>query len=58
MLATKLVCGPVTDLASRPYLDDYAYKAAANVKEATGLIETGYEYICEMERVKLFRKHK
>jgi hypothetical protein len=33
-------------------------KAAANVKEATELIETGYEYVCDMETVKLFRKRK
>jgi integrase len=38
--------------------DDYVCKAATNVKEATELIETGYEYICEMEHVKLFRKRK
>jgi len=38
--------------------DDYVCKAATNVKEATELIETGFEYICDMDHVKLFRKRK
>ena len=28
------------------------------IKEATELIELGYEYVCDMEKVKLFRKPK
>ena len=36
--------------------DDYLCKAAPNVKEAAELIEAGYEYVCDMETVKLFRK--
>ncbi len=35
--------------------DDYIRKAAANVKEATELIEAGYEYVCDVDNVKLFR---
>jgi len=38
--------------------DDYICKAAANVKEASELIETGYEYVCDVDSVKLFRKRK
>jgi hypothetical protein len=38
--------------------DDYVFKAAANVKEATELIEAGYEYVCDIETIKLFRKRK
>ena len=38
--------------------DDYIFRAAANVKEATELIEAGYEYVCDMENVRLFRKRK
>jgi integrase len=38
--------------------DDYICKAAADVKEATQLIEAGYEYVCAMDNVKLFRKRK
>jgi hypothetical protein len=35
--------------------DDYICKAAANIKEATDL---GFEYVCEMSTVKLFKKRK
>lgn len=38
--------------------DDYICKAAANVKEATELIEAGFEYVCDVTSVKLFRKPK
>ena len=38
--------------------DDYTCRATANVKEATELIEAGYEYVCDMENVRLFRKRK
>jgi len=38
--------------------DDYTCKVAANIKEASELIEAGYEYVCDMESVKLFRKRK
>jgi hypothetical protein len=38
--------------------DDFHCKAATNVKEATELIESGYEYVCDMQNVKLFRKRK
>ncbi|MEM2103521.1 MAG: hypothetical protein QW717_01350 [Candidatus Bathyarchaeia archaeon] len=38
--------------------DEYVCKAAKNVKEAAELIEAGFEYICDVEGVKLFRKRK
>ncbi len=38
--------------------DDYTCKVAANIKEAAELIEAGYEYVCEMDNQKLFRKRK
>ena len=38
--------------------EDYVCKAAPNVKEAAGPIESGYEYVCEMDNLKLFRKRK
>jgi integrase len=38
--------------------DDYVCKAAVDVKEATQLIEAGYEYVCAMDNAKLFRKRK
>jgi len=38
--------------------DDYTCKVAVNIKEAAELIEAGYEYVCEMDSQKLFRKRK
>jgi len=38
--------------------DDYVCKTAKNLKEATELIEAGFEYVTEIERYKLFRKRK
>lgn len=38
--------------------DEYICKAAKTVKEASELIEKGFEYVCEVEGVKLFRKRK
>jgi len=38
--------------------DDYVCKAAMTVAEASQLIEAGFEYVTEMENVKLFRKRK
>lgn len=38
--------------------DEWVCKVANNIQEAQGLIESGFEYICEMDGVKLFRKRK
>ena len=38
--------------------DEYHCKTATNIQEATALIETGFEYVTELEGVKLFRKRK
>lgn len=38
--------------------NDYVCKAAKTLVEATQLIEAGFEYVTEMENVKLFRKRK
>lgn len=38
--------------------DDYVCKAAKTLTEASQLIEAGFEYVTEMENVKLFRKRK
>lgn len=38
--------------------DDFTCQSAKNVEEAQRLIEAGFEYVCEMEDVKLFRKRK
>ncbi|MDH5494088.1 MAG: hypothetical protein OEY24_00070 [Candidatus Bathyarchaeota archaeon] len=38
--------------------DEYLYKTAANVEEARKLIKIGYEYVYDVENMKLFRKRK
>ena len=38
--------------------DEYHCKTANNINEATQLIENGFEYVTEIEGVKLFRKRK
>ena len=38
--------------------DNYTCKVAQNVEQATELIENGFEYITEMDGLKLFRKRK
>ncbi len=38
--------------------DEYHCKTATNVKEATNLIENGFDYITEIDGTKLFRKRK
>jgi len=38
--------------------DDYVCKVAKSLTEATQLIEAGFEYVTEMDNVRLFRKRK
>jgi len=38
--------------------DNYTCKVAQNVEQATELIENGFEYVTEMEGLKLFKKRK
>jgi len=38
--------------------EDYHCKAATNVEEAKALIEQGFEYVTEIDGIKLFRKRK
>jgi integrase len=38
--------------------DEWTCKTASNITEATQLIEAGFEYITEMDGLKLFRKRK
>jgi hypothetical protein len=37
---------------------EYVSAIARNVDEARKLIEEGFEYVCEVDGVKLFRKRK
>jgi integrase len=47
-----------TQLVNFPGEDEFICKAARTVEEAKQLIEAGFEYVCEIENVKLFRKRK
>jgi integrase len=38
--------------------DNYTCKVAQNIEQATDLIENGFEYVTEMDGLKLFRKRK
>ena len=38
--------------------DEYSARVAHNQEEACQLIETGYEYVCDFDGNKLFRKRK
>lgn len=38
--------------------DEYHCKTASNIKEATDLIENGFEYVLERDEIQLFRKRK
>jgi integrase len=47
-----------TQLLTFDPVDNYVCRAAKTVEEAKALIEAGFEYVCEMEDFKLFRKRK
>jgi hypothetical protein len=38
--------------------DDYHVKVTHDLKEACQVVETGFEYVTEMESSKIFRKRK
>ncbi|MDW8040546.1 MAG: site-specific integrase, partial [Nitrososphaerota archaeon] len=38
--------------------DEYVCKVARTIEEAKQLIEAGFEYICDIDGAKLFRKRK
>jgi integrase len=54
-LATTLI---YTQLLNINEEEEYTCKTATNVKQATELIENGFEYVTEMDGLKLFRKRK
>jgi hypothetical protein len=43
------------DLRAR---DEYHSATAGTIEEAKQLIEAGFEFVCEMQEVKLFKKRK
>ena len=38
--------------------DEYVSKVAKTVKEAQELVEAGFDYVCDVEGYKIFRKRK
>lgn len=38
--------------------EEYICKVASTIEEAKELIEVGFEYVCEFNKVKAFRKRK
>jgi len=38
--------------------DEYVCRVTKTVEQAAELIEAGFEYVCEIDGVKLFRKRK
>jgi len=38
--------------------DEFVCKVARTVKEACGLIESGFNYVCDFDGVRIFRKRK
>jgi len=38
--------------------EEYVCKVAKTVEQAAELIEAGFDYVCEIDGIKLFRKRK
>lgn len=38
--------------------DEYVFRVAKNVEEAKALIESGFDYVTDMDECKLFKKRK
>ena len=47
-----------TQLINNEGDDEYICKVAKTVEQAAELIEAGFEYVCEIDGIKLFRKRK
>ena len=47
-----------TQLVDFPHSEEYICKAARIAEEAKELIEAGFEYVTDMENVKLFHERK
>ena len=47
-----------TQLLALPQNEEYICKAAKTIKEATELIEAGFQYVTDIGEAKLFRKLK
>jgi integrase len=53
-LETTLIYTQLIDFGN----DEYHVKTAKTVEEACALVEQGFEYVCDIEGVKIFRKRK
>ncbi len=53
-IKTTLIYMQLVDFKS----DEYICRQAKTVEETKALIEEGFEYICEIKGVQLFRKRK
>jgi site-specific recombinase XerC len=47
-----------TQLIKQDEDEEYISKVARTIDEATPLVEAGFEYVCDVEDAKLFRKRK
>jgi hypothetical protein len=47
-----------TQLIKIENAEEYISKVANTIGEARKLVESGFEYVCEIEDTKLFRKNK
>ncbi|MEM3153261.1 MAG: site-specific integrase, partial [Candidatus Bathyarchaeia archaeon] len=47
-----------TQLINSQENNEYVCKVAKTVEQASELIEAGFEYVCDFDGVKLFRKRK
>ena len=47
-----------TQLVNLNFKEKYVSKVAKTVKEACQLIEAGFEYVCDINETKIFRKRK
>ena len=47
-----------TQLVDWKNSDDYTCKIASSIQEASSLIESGFDYVTELDGIKLFRKRK
>ena len=47
-----------TQLVKTQSEDEYVCRVAKTVEQAAELIEAGFEYVCEIDGVKLFRKRR
>ena len=58
IMTTQIYVELYEEIYSNLKPENYICETASNVKDAKMLIESGFEYVCEIEGEKLFRKYK